>query len=130
MELLEVIPEPKPQRELRIKNYLNRDTFPKNYKHFTMPSETIPDQSLTIRQILDRYARGLPLDAKQPLWDHNADIDDVLPDPRTLDLAERQDFVIQAKAELDEVKAKIAEKRKKKPIIEPEITDPPAQLEN
>jgi len=116
---------------MRIKNSLNASQFPKNYKAFTMPSETVPDQSLTIRQILDRYARGLPLDAKQPQWDENADEDSYMPDPRTLDLAERQEFADNARAELEEVKAKIAEKRKKKPIIESEISNPPShQLEN
>lgn len=115
---------------MKIKTYLNRDEFPKNYKVFTMPSETIPDQSLTIRQILDRYARGLPLDAKTPIWDENVDEDSYLPDPRRLDLAERQEFAENAKAELEQVKQKIAEKRQKKAIVEPEIVNPPSQLEN
>lgn len=113
-----------------IKTYLNRDSFSKRYKIFTMPSQTIPDQTLSIREILDRYARGLPLDAKQPMWDENVDEDSFMPDPRRLDLAERQEFAENAKAELELVKQKIAEKRQKKAIIEPEIITPPSQLEN
>ena len=111
-----------------IKTYFNAKPY--EGKVFTMPSETIPDQSLTMRQILDRYARGLPLDAKVPQWDDNADLDDVLPDPRRLDLAERQEFAEAAKAELEQVKQKMALKKSKKAIIEPEITTPPSQLEN
>lgn len=115
---------------MKIKTYLNRDEFPKNYKVFTMPSETVPDQSLTIRQILDRYARGIPMDSKAQIWDENVDIDDIIPDPRRLDLSERQEFAEQAKVELEQVKQKIADKRQKKAIIEPEIITPPSQLEN
>lgn len=115
---------------MKIKTYLNRDEFPKKYKVFTMPSETVPDQSMSIRQILDRYARGLPLDAKTPIWDDNVDEDNFMPDPRRLDLAERQEFAESAAAELKAVKEKIAEKRKKSVIIETQITTPPSQLEN
>ena len=63
---------------LQIKNYLNRDSFPKKYKEFTMPSETVPDQSLTMRQILDRYARGLPLDVKTPIWEEDDELNPFL----------------------------------------------------
>ena len=115
---------------MKIKHYLNRDEFPKNYKTFTMPSETVPDQTMSMRQILDRYARGLPLDAKTPIWDENAHEDSFMPDPRTLDLAERQELADSAKAELSAIKSKIADKKAKKAIIEPEIVNPPSQLEN
>ena len=112
-----------------IKNYLNRDSFPKKYKAFTMPSETVPDQSLTMRQILDRYARGLPLDVKTPIWEEDDELNP-LPDVRTLDLTEKHDMLKSAQDELNAIKTKMAEKRKKKAIIEPKIIDPPAQLEN
>lgn len=111
-----------------VKTYLNRDLFPKKYEINTLPSMTVPDQSLTMRQILDRYARGLPLDVKVPIWTDDDELNP-LPDIRTLDLSERDDMLRSARAELDEVKRKIADKRKKA-IIDPQIIDPPAQLEN
>lgn len=115
---------------MKIKNSLNAHLFPYHGKTFTMPSQTIPDQTMSIKEILNRYARGIPMDAKTPIWDDNADENDVLPDPRTLDLAERQLFADEARRELEQVKQKIADKRKKKIVIEPEIVTPPAQLEN
>ncbi|AXH77831.1 MAG: hypothetical protein [Microviridae sp.] len=114
---------------IQVKNYLNRDTFPKKYKAFTMPSETVPDQSLTIRQILDRYARGLPLDVKTPIWEEDDELNP-LPDVRTLDLTEKQEMLQNAKDELQAIKVKMAEKRKKKAIVESQIINPPSQLEN
>ena len=114
---------------LQIKNYLNRDSFPKKYKEFTMPSETVPDQSLTMRQILDRYARGLPLDVKTPIWEEDDELNP-LPDVRTLDLTEKQDMLQSAKDELNAIKQKMAEKRKTKAIVEPPILPPTQPLEN
>lgn len=104
---------------MKIKNYANRDSFPKNYQTFTQPSETIPDQTLSIRQILDRYARGIPMDVKEPLWDENPSIDDLMPDPRRMDLAERQEYALQAKQELETIKATINAKKAKKAKDEP-----------
>jgi len=113
----------------KVKNYLNRDEFPKNYKAFSMPSETVPDQSLTMRQILDRYARGLPLDVKTPIWEEDDELNP-LPDVRTLDLTEKAEMLKQAKAELQDIKNKMAEKRNKKAIVEPPILPPTQPLEN
>jgi len=112
-----------------IKNYLNRDEFPKKYKAFTMPSETIPDQSLSMRQILDRYARGLPLDIKTPIWEEDDEFNP-LPDVRTLDLTEKAEMLKNAYSELIEIKQRMAEKRKKKPIVESPILPPTQPLEN
>lgn len=115
--------------KILVKNYLNRDEFPKNYKAFTMPSETVPDQSLTMRQILDRYARGLPLDVKTPIWEDDDELNP-LPDVRTLDLTEKHEMLKSAKSELAEIKSKIAQKRQIKAIIEPPILPPTQPLEN
>ena len=85
---------------MKIKNLLNAHTFPKNCKVFTEPSQTIPDATLSIRQILDRFARGLPVTDGRKVFYDDSETDDFLPDPRTLDLAERQEFAEQAKQEL------------------------------
>ena len=104
---------------MKVKNYINRDQFPKHYKVFTLPSETIPDQTLTIRQILDRHSRGLPMDVKEQIWDENPDLDDTFIDPRRMDLVERQEFALQAKIELENIKTVINSKKAKKAKDEP-----------
>lgn len=69
------------------------------------PSETVPDQAMSIKEIMTRYAKGLPLGgAKTPTWDEEDD----LPDLRTLDLEERAELKLLYEAEL----AEIAQKRK------------------
>ena len=64
------------------KPFLKVDEGEKNLK----PSLTIPDQSLSVKQIMERYARGLSVtDAKVPMW-YGEELD--LPDLKRLDMSE------------------------------------------
>lgn len=88
----------------KIKNNLNARYFPYHGEVNLMPSKTVPDQTMSLRQILDRYSRGLPISGgvvKTPIWDGE---DNDLPDPRTLDLAERQELKESIKQELESLK--------------------------
>lgn len=57
------------------------------------PSETIPDHNMTMREIVSRYTRGLPVNTKVPIWDGE---DEFRPDPRSLDLTEIAELKQQA----------------------------------
>lgn len=74
-----------------VKNSLNAKLFPKNYERNNLPSMTIPDQSLSVKDILKRYARGLPLyqNPQQPIYEGD---EMELPDLRKMDLAEIQEL--------------------------------------
>jgi len=93
-----------------VKTWMNKHLHPKNYEVNNDPSETVPDQTMSIRTLLDRYARGMPLGgSKEPLYQDGDEFND-LPDPRTLDLAERQEMAELAKSELSEFKKKYPKK--------------------
>jgi len=92
---------------MKVKNALNANEFEKNYKIFTQPSQTVPDQSMSIKTILERYARGLPVGGR---LDEYYDEEDTLPNPQTLDLAERQELEELYKFELNEIKNKSRKK--------------------
>ena len=84
---------------MRIKTSMNAKTFEKNYEKNYGPSLTIPDQTMSIRQILERHSRGLPISGwKEPIWDGE---ENDLPDIRTLDLAERQELAYLYQQELN-----------------------------
>lgn len=110
-----------------VKNSLNADQFPKKYEVVGGVSMTIPDQTLGIREIMKRFASGLPIDGeKVPIYDGE---DDGMPDLSTMDLAERQEYLEDAEKELSDLKAKLESdrlKKAKKPLkIDPVITPPP-----
>ena len=81
----------------------------KEGKVFTMNSCTIPDQTMSMRTILERHAKGLPTigtDPKNAYYDGG----EYLPDPKTLDLAEREELTLQLKEELNQFTEKGKEK--------------------
>ncbi|WP_407483953.1 hypothetical protein [Elizabethkingia anophelis] len=65
-------------------------------------SETVPDQSLTVRQILDKFASGTLDELSRDL-----DYSDDLPDLRGLDITELQQMKRDAQMDIDEIQAMI-----------------------
>lgn len=82
-------------------------------KPTTQPSQTIPDQSLSIQELLRRNANGLSLmGSKQPEYDDDGTgeeitFDDFIPDVSKMDLADKQEFMEQARLHLESVKTKL-----------------------
>lgn len=76
----------------------------------TLPSETIPDETMTVREIFTRYANGQNLGA--PIRDASKLVNPDLPiNWATMDLSEKQDFAEQHRMKLTEAKKFIDEKR-------------------
>jgi len=94
------------------KNHFNKEKFPTVKEMNNLPSMTVPDQSMSMREILSRYASGLPLGAgRVPIYE---DPESDLPDLANMDLADRELYLANAKAELDEVNARLKEKETEK----------------
>jgi len=53
---------------------------------YTKPSLVVPNEAMSIREILVRYSRGLPIDSKVPMYDE----EQYLPDVKHMDLADLQ----------------------------------------
>jgi len=89
---------------MKVRNMFNAKEY-KDDEVFNEPSQTVPDQALTIREILKRYASGQPLGGSQePIYE--GDEGDGI-DPRRLDLAERQELEIAARQELAEIEKRL-----------------------
>lgn len=74
-----------------IKSMLNQHLFPKDDEVNLLPSKTQPDMTMSVREILVRFSRGIPISgSKHAIYEGD---EDPLPDPRTLDLAERQQLI-------------------------------------
>lgn len=74
-------------------------------------SKTIPSRSMSVREIMDRYAKGLPMDSKAvkvPLY--HGDADEISGrDPRSFDLVEQKEIMDE---KLEKLKADIEEQNK------------------
>ena len=95
-----------------LKNTGNAKDFPYKGQVNNKPSETVPDQTMTMREILIRYAKGLPIDGeKTPLWEEG---EGYAKDPETLDLAEREELATQAREELQQINERIKAAQQKR----------------
>lgn len=83
---------------------------PKKYEQNTKPSRTIPNQSLTITEMVERYRKGLPIhaNAKAPIYGGEAELRDL----DTMDLVDRQAYIDSVADHLVEVRARLEENAK------------------
>jgi hypothetical protein len=96
---------------MKIRNIFNASEY-NDAEINNQPSETIPDQAMSVRELLTRYASGHSLGgSKEPIYE-GEDGDGI--DPRRLDLAERQELEIQARQELAEIEERLKSKKVEK----------------
>lgn len=80
------------------------------------PSMTIPDETMSIREILHRHVRGLPIDGKDPktaIWDEDSNGIN----PKTLDLTEIQEYKENAQKSYE----KLVRKQRKTKAIQTDL---------
>lgn len=84
---------------------------PRPEKQVSPPSVTVPDQSMSVRTLMDRYRRGMPLDthAKTPLY-----LNGEFPDVQGLDLVEIQQLRKQADAQVKKYKEDLQKQEEQK----------------
>lgn len=89
-------------------------------------SQTVPDQSLSLRELVARHQRGIPMEGKAPIYDE----EDFGPDPRTMDLTEIQEELDAIDEREKERQEKVREDMKnKKAIKDKEMAEKYARLE-
>ena len=73
---------------------------------FKMPSQTVPDQTLTVRELLVRHSRGLNLDGySEPIYDEEGTSQGIRFE--SLDLVDRQAMMNHAKDVQQRAKRKV-----------------------
>lgn len=95
---------------MKFKTPYNAKEFPQKQEINRLPSMTSPDQAMSVKTILERYARGLaPSNLKTPIFE-GEDAD--LPDLSNMDLADREAYIEQYYQELNELREKEARYKK------------------
>lgn len=75
--------------EVITRKLVNRENWLPDKEPNNGISLTLPDQNLPIRTLIERYARGIPVPTKEPIWEGE---ENDLPDPARMDYAERQEY--------------------------------------
>jgi len=84
---------------MKWKTQHNATQFPKDYEKSQGKSLTIPDQSTSVSEMIARFTMGLPMNgARIPIWEGD---DEVYPDLNSMDLVERDEYVMAQKDKLD-----------------------------
>lgn len=124
---------------MKFKTPYNSNEFPIKAEKNKMPSKTIPDQTMSIKEILIRHSRGLPISGgKMPIYEGE---DNAMPDMDRMELTDKMDLIQNNRDEIKRIQADLQKqankppKQPKKPesntITEAEIvkddttTDPP-----
>jgi len=96
--------------EKDVYNSLNAEHMPRKYETSEHPSQTVPDQTMPLKTLLERYARGLPIEgvSSEPIYEGE---DGVGFDLRTLDLSEREEMADRVRNELSEIETRIKKQK-------------------
>lgn len=97
-----------------VKNWLNAKLFPRTGEVEDSKSLTIPDQSMTVAEMLQRQAKGIPIsfNAGTPYFLGEEE----MPDPERMDLSEIQDlreFISEKKKAAHEKAMELRDKKDK-----------------
>lgn len=91
-------------------------------KTFSQPSKTVPDQTMSLRTIMNRYASGLPVGGiKEALWDDDAE-NSLGINPRTLDLVDLQELKLENEILINDIKEQ-TKTVKNKPKAQTELSE-------
>lgn len=85
------------------------------------PSMTVPDQTMSLSTLLEKFAKGEPLAQKTPIYNPL----DTLPDLRTLDLAELEQLQKQNAAYIAELEQNERSGASTKPAVIPTTPENP-----
>lgn len=76
--------------KFKVQNSFTAPLRPQKVKMFTQPSLTVPNQTLSLRDLLSRHAMGLEVQQNVPIYDEDGDSTGI--NPKTLDLVDIQDI--------------------------------------
>lgn len=76
------------------------------YEVNNQPSQTVPDQTMSIREIIDRFANGGVIEQFTPYYGEEEDFNELLPNTYKMDLADRQAYAEQFAEEFKEFQEK------------------------
>lgn len=105
-----------------VKNWLNNHLFPRSYEENDGQSLSIPDQSLTVAQMLERQSKGLPISFNQGTPYYLGD--EEMPDVQKMDISEIQDlkeFIYEKKKAAQE--AAVAQRQRKDQALADELAE-------
>lgn len=99
--------------KIDVRTPYNSRLFPKNYEVNDLPSMTVPDQSMTVREMIDRHVRGIPFEAgKVPVYNGDDDFFDGQ-DFSKMELTDRMDLLEAQKQQVKDLSTNLTKQQRK-----------------
>lgn len=96
-----------------IRTQYNAPILPHHYEHNDQPSNTVPNQSMPLKTILDRFTRGLPLDIPLKNDYYEGENEEYI-DMRHLDLAEQQELLEMSRQQTKDLEQRLKDQATKR----------------
>lgn len=92
-----------------VRNCYNAHLFPREYEKGGGVSLSIPDESMSVREILSRYARGIPFSGpmRNPVYDEDSVFPEGMPDLSQMDYTEVQELYDQLGAQIISIRSQL-----------------------
>lgn len=94
-----------------IRTQYNNPILPRHYEKILTPSNTVPDQSMPLKTIIDRFVRGLPLDIPLKNDMYEGENEEYI-DMRNLDLADQQELLELSRAQTAALEQRLKDQAK------------------
>lgn len=105
---------------MKFKTQFNAHEFPSDAELNTKPSLTVPDQSMTIAEIMRRFAQGLPMEGqKVPVYNGDTEV----PDFRKMDLVDIQELRERNEENIKNIQTELQSKKPPKKIDEAQVLE-------
>lgn len=105
--------KPEDYPRIMFKTQYNKVLFPTKGEVNNQASLTVPDETMSVSEIMRRYVKGLPMGSQRvPLYEE--DDNDAMPDLSRMDKADRMMYAKEAADELSDIKEKIEKDKKDK----------------
>lgn len=104
-------------KQYKLRNQYNKDEFSEDKEINDLPSQTIPNQTMGLRELLTRFGRGLPITGEKFPMFHG---EDTPPDLTKMDLADVETLRDNVAAD---IKAKQEQLQSEQQRIDKELND-------
>lgn len=91
--------------------YTKQKRPPTRYRVFSTPSLAVPDQTMSLKTMVSKYVRGLPIAAPNLNGDYT--LDEIAQDFTKLDYATQEEIILKRSEELSEIKERVTTEQQK-----------------
>lgn len=97
---------------MKFQHHYNRDQYPRKYEVNKLPSKTVPDETMTVSELVRRFNHGLPITGNVNGQFYGDE--ELMPDLKKMDLSEIHAMQKKVREDIAEIRERVAKARTEK----------------